>query len=250
VLNNTTFRGGGIWYHSEPQRANGTEQGQPTYGAHLPIVQRGPVPWLTIDQIGHEKSIRLDVHCQSLADLAEVYYCENWDFPSPLLIDAQGFAGYRAVSSLAELRRDLVYTLTVVRPGRLSMPFRAISQTELEILQPLQPGETVEVWYDELLGEDVLGPPLRTEPLLQRRVDRFPISAQQVRLGRPRLRLSGQPANESLFVGRAGELPPLVRVTGSWKDVQPFEAEQVPVSTRCSACRRWRTRWCWRTICR
>lgn len=271
VLNNTTFRGGGIWYHSEPQRANSTQQGQPTYGPNLPVVQRGPVRWLTIGRIGHEKSIRLDVRWQSLADRAEVYYCENWDFPSPLLIDAQGFAGYRAVSSLTELqrgcyfhdpaarrlylrqtdgspprsaeapsphipqteqvRRDLVYTLTVVRPGRLSIPFRAISKTELEILEPLQSGETVEVWYDELLGEDVLGPPLTTQPLLQRRVDRFPISAQLLTLGRPRLRLSGQPADDRLFVGRAGELPPLARVTGSWKDVRPFEAEVIPGSS-------------------
>ena len=281
VLNNTTFRGGGIWYHSEPERANSTEQGQPTYGPPRPIVERGPVPWLTIDQIGHEKSIRLDVRWLPLADHAEVFYCENWDFPSPLLIDAQGVAAYRAVSSLAELqrgcyfhdpsarrlylrqtdgsspqstavpaphipqteqvRRDLVYTLTVVRPGRLSIPYQAISRTELEVLEPLQPGETVEVWYYESpsRGREGAGPtghPAETPPLvlpslaqsLARRVERFPISAGLLKLGRPRLRLSGVPVDERLFVGRAGEQPPLVRVTGSWKDVRPFEAELLP----------------------
>ena len=46
-----------------------------------------------------------------------------------------------------EVRRDLVYTLTVVRPGRLSIPYQALSKTELEILEPLRPGETVEVRY-------------------------------------------------------------------------------------------------------
>ncbi len=123
------------------------------------------------------------------------------------------------------MRRDLVYTLTVVRPGRLSIPYRTISQTELEILEPLQPGQTVEVWYYERPA-GAAGPPLPAE--LQRRVDRFPISAQLLTRGRPRLRLSGQPADERLFVGRAGDQPPLVRVTGSWKDVQPFEAELIP----------------------
>ena len=253
VINNTTFRGGGIWYHSEPERANSTEQGQPTYGPSFPIIQRGPVPWLSIDQIGHEKSIRLDVRWLPLADRAEVYYCENWDFPSPLLIDAQGFAAYRPASGLADLqrgcyfhdpaarrlylrqtdgspprsalvpaphipqteevRRDLVYTLTVVRPGRLSIPYQSLSKTELEILEPLRPGETVEVRYYEAAGP---------------RVDRFPISAAMLTRGRPRLRLNGQPADARLFVGRAGDQPPLVRVTGSWKDVQPFEAELIP----------------------
>lgn len=268
VLNNTTFRGGGIWFHSEPERANSTEQGQPTYGPSFPLVQRGPVPWLTIDQIGHEKSIRLDVRWQPVADRAEAFFCENWDFASPLLIDAQGFAGYRAVTSLAELqrgcyyhdsaarrlylrqtdgtppasaavpaphipqseevRRDLVYTLTVVRPGRLSLPYRAISKTELEILEPLQPGDTVEVWYQEPAKAAGQSPPLQATSAVQRRVERFPISAQRLTRGRPRLRLSGQPADEQLFVGRAGELPPLVRVTSSWKDVRPFEAELIP----------------------
>ena len=36
VFNNTTFRGGGIWFHSEPERANATEQGQPTLRPELP----------------------------------------------------------------------------------------------------------------------------------------------------------------------------------------------------------------------
>lgn len=83
-------------------------------------------------------------------------------------------------------RRDLIYTLTVVRPGRLSIPYRMISHTELEILESLQPGETVEVWYDELAREDVLGPPLEFAPLLLRRVERFPITAQMLTHGRPR----------------------------------------------------------------
>ena len=50
-------------------------------------------------------------------------------------------------------------------------------------------------------------------------------------IGRPRLRLSGQPADERLFVGLAGQRPPLVRVTGSWTDVRPFEAELIPGGT-------------------
>ena len=126
------------------------------------------------------------------------------------------------------MRRDLVYTLTVVRPGRLSLPYRAISKTELEILEPLRPGETVEVWYYEPTGPDGRRPPLRDRDRATRRVERFPISAELLTLGRPRLRLAGQPADERLFVGRAGEPPPLVRVTGSWKDVRPFEAELIP----------------------
>ena len=37
------------------------------------------------------------------------------------------------------VRRDLIYTLTVVRPGRLSIPYQPLSKTELEIIGPLAP---------------------------------------------------------------------------------------------------------------
>jgi len=253
VLNNTTFRGGGIWFHSEPERANATEQGAPTYGPSFPLLRRGPVPWLSIDPIRHEKGISLDVRWIALKDQAEVYYCENWDQPSPMLIDAKGFASYRAVGEPAQMargtyfhdaasrrlyvrladgspprsasvapphipqteqvRRDLVYTLTVVRPGRLSIPFRALSKTELEIIEPLRPGQAVEVLYHDARG---------------RQAEKFPISAAMLALGRPRVRLSGQPAGDRLFVGLEGQRPPLVRVTGSWTDVTPFDAELIP----------------------
>jgi hypothetical protein len=256
VLNNTAFRGGYIWFHSEPERANGNEQGQPTYGPSFPVVQRGRVPWLQIDQIGHEKGSTLSVRWAALADQPEVFYCENWDFPTPLLIDAARFVSYRAVGGVAELqrgsyyhdsaarrlyvrpadgkplvaanmaapfipqtesvRRDLVYTLTVVRPGRLSLPHRALSKTELEILEPLQPGETVAVVYFDARG---------------RQTETLPITAAMLTAGRPRLRLAGQPVDERLSVHRAGDRPPLVRVTGSWNDVRPFEAELIPGGT-------------------
>jgi hypothetical protein len=256
VLNNSTFRGGYIWFHSEPERANGDEQGQPTYGPNFPVVERGRVPWLRIDPIGHEKGGTLSVRWLALTDQPEVYYCENWDFPTPLLIDAARFAAYRAVGGAAELqrgcyyhdpearrlyvrpadgqplvsanlaapfipqteavRRDLVYILTVVRPGRLSLPYRTLSKIELEILEPLPAGETVAVTYFDARG---------------RQMETFPLTAGMLALGRPRLRLTGQPTDERLFIGRAGELPPLVRVTGSWNDVQPFEVELIPGST-------------------
>ncbi len=253
AINNTTFRGGGIWFHSEPERANATEQGAPCYGPSFPLVRRGPVPWLTIEPLRHEKGISLDVRWITLKDQPEVYYCENWDQPSPMLIDAKGFASYRAVGSLTEMgrgtyyhdpaarrlylrladgsspqsaavppphipqteevRRDLVYTLTVIRPGRLSIPHRMISKTELEVLEPLRTGQSVEVLYYDSNG---------------RRVERFAISAEILTQGRPRLRLSREPADGRLFVGLEGERPPLVRVTGTWTDVRPFEAELVP----------------------
>jgi hypothetical protein len=253
ALNNTTFRGGGIWFHSEPERANATEQGAPCYGPSFPLVRRGPVPWLAIEPLRHEKGISLGVRWLALKEQPEVYYCEEWDQPSPMLIDAKGFASYRAVGSLTEMargtyhhdpaarrlylrladgspprsaavtpphipqseevRRDLVYTLTVIRPGRLSIPHRMLSKTELEILDPLRPGQAVEVVYYDAGG---------------RRVERFAMSAEILTQGQPRLRLSKGPADERLFVGLEGERPPLVRVTGSWTDVRPFEAELVP----------------------
>ena len=81
------------------------------------------------------------------------------------------------------------------------------------MIEPLQAGQSVEVWYYGARG---------------RQVERFPITAAMLTIGRPRLRLGGQPADERLFVGLAGQRPPLVRVTGSWTDVRPFEAEIIP----------------------
>jgi len=253
VINNTSFRGGGILYDSEPGRANAASQGAPCYGPSFPLAQRGRVPWLSIGDLAHERGVSLDVRWLPLADHQEIYYCENWDFPTPMLIDAKGLASYRPVGSVAEMtrgtyfydpaarrlylrrtggsrprsaavpsphipqtdavRRDLVYTLTVVRPGRLSVPCRAVSKTELELLEPPAAGRPVEVWYWDAGG---------------RRVERFPITAAMLALGRPRLRLGGRPADDRLFVGCDGQRPPLVRVTGSWNDVRPFETELVP----------------------
>ncbi len=61
VINNTSFRGGGLWFDSEPQRANATEQGPPCYGETFPVTRRGQVPWMTIDNLGNEKGISLNV---------------------------------------------------------------------------------------------------------------------------------------------------------------------------------------------
>ena len=114
------------------------------------------------------------------------------------------------------IRRALVYTLTVVRPGRLSLPYRALSKTEFELLQPPPAGQSVEISYYDARG---------------RQVERFPIPAAMLTAGLPRLRLTGKPADARLFVGLEGERPPLVRVTGSGSDVQPFEVELLPGSS-------------------
>ena len=45
------------------------------------------------------------------------------------------------------VRRDLMYTLTVTRAGRLSIPFRLAAPGELEILEPVKPGQTVRAIY-------------------------------------------------------------------------------------------------------
>ncbi len=48
VLNNATFRGGGIWFHSEPERSNAANwHGAPCYGPSFPMTERGQVPWLS-----------------------------------------------------------------------------------------------------------------------------------------------------------------------------------------------------------
>ena len=256
VLNNTTFRGGGIWFHSEPERCNATNwHGTPCYGPSFPMTERGQVPWLSHgDPTG--QGVGLGVRWLPLADRPEVFYCENWDLPSPLLIDAKAFASYRSVGSVAELargtyfhdvgarrlylcqtdgsppgsmslptppipqaepiRRDLIYTLTVVRPGRLSLPYRALGKTEFEILEPPPADQSIEITYYDARG---------------RRAERFPVTAAMISTGRPRLRLAGKPADERLFIGLAGERPPLVRVTGSGSDVRPFEAELLPGSS-------------------
>ena len=100
VFNNTTFRGGGIWFHSEPQRTNIPGQGQPTYGPSFPVEAQGPVRWLWFGQLDE---------------------------------------GRLRITQTEQVRRDMVYTLTVLRPGRLSLPHRFLSETELEILAKSQP---------------------------------------------------------------------------------------------------------------
>jgi hypothetical protein len=257
VLNNTAFRGGGVWFHSEAERSNAANwHGTPCYGPSFPMTERGQVPWLSHGDPAGGGGVGLGVRWLPLADRPEVYYCENWDLPSPLLIDAKGFASYRSVGTVAELtrgsyfhdagsrrlylrqsdgspprsmalptppipqgeaiRRDLIYTLTVVRPGRLSLPYRALSKSEFEILEPPPAGQSIEITYCDARG---------------RQVERFPVTAAMLAVGLPRLRLAGRPADERLFIGLAGERPPLVRVTGSWTDVRPFEAELLPGSS-------------------
>ena len=255
VLNNTTFRGGGIWFLSSPQRTNLPGQAQPTYGPSFPVTAQGPVPWLAFGRI-EEGKFHLAVEWLPLAGREEVYYCENWDLPTPLLVDAQGFQDLTAVAGVAAIRRgtyhhdaqarrlyvrladgsppratplaelrivqtdharrDMVYTLTVVRPGRLSLPHRFLPQSGLEILAPVRPGQVVEVWYDDDNGQ---------------RKATFPISARMLSVGRARLRLPDIRAGGPIFVALAGEKPPLVRVTASHGDVRPFETELIPGAT-------------------
>ena len=265
VISNTAFRGGGLWFDSEPQRANATEQGQPCYGPTFPTVRRGPVRWLSNSELGHETGLNLTVQWLPVPDHPEVYYCENWTFATPMLIDAAGFAAYTSVGSLAAMkrgtyytdtaakrlyvqtpdgkqlqsampaphipqsdavRRDLMYTLTVTRPGRLSIPYRAISPTELEITGPLKPGSTVQATYFD--DKNV------------RKQESFPVTAATVVNGPMRITLANKPADERLFVGMAGEKPPLVHVTSSQgpeprpgllNDVVPFDAELIPGSS-------------------
>ena len=47
-------------------------------------------------------------------------------------------------------------------------------------------------------------------------------------VGRPRLRLAASRPTSGCSSGLAGQRPPLVRVTGSWNDVRPFETELIP----------------------
>ena len=109
VFNNTTFRCGGVLVDSEPSRANTTEQGQPTYGPSFPMEARGPVPWLYVEELNFEKGISLRVTWLADPQRPEVYYCENWDFPNPMLIDARGFQSFRAASGLDDLTRGSYY---------------------------------------------------------------------------------------------------------------------------------------------
>jgi hypothetical protein len=265
VISNTAFRGGGLWFDSEPQRANATEQGQPCYGPTFPTVRRGPIRWMSNSELGHETGLNLTVQWLPAPDHPEVYYCENWTFATPMLIDAQGFAAYTSVGALAAMkrgtyytdtaakrlyvqtpdgkqlqsampaphipqsdavRRDLIYTLTVTRAGRLSMPYRVISPTELEIIEPLKPGSTVQATY--FVDKDT------------RKQEGFPVTAAAVVNGPLRIKLAAKPADDRLFVGMAGEEPPKVRVTSSQgpeprpgllNDVVPFDAELIPGSS-------------------
>ena len=255
VLNNTTFRGGGVWFLSSPQRTNVPGQGQPTYGPSFPVTSQGPVPWLAFGRI-EEGKFNLAVEWLPLSGREEVYYCENWDLPTPLLVDAKGFQDLTAVDGVVamrrgtyyhdlqarrlvvrladgspprttplselrivqtdEARRDVVYTLTVVRPGRLSLPYRFLSESELEILAPVRPDDVVEVRYDASGGREKAT---------------FPISAEMLSAGRPRLRLPRKLNGGRIFVARAGEEPPMVRVTASHGDLRPFETELIPGAT-------------------
>ncbi len=265
AINNTAFRGGGIWFDSEPTRANATEQGQPCYGETFDVLHRGRVPWMMNSELGHETGLNLAVQWLAAPDRPEVYYCENWDFATPLLIDAEGFKDYTGVSSLSAVkrgtyyhdtaakrlyvcspegkklqssmpaphipqsddpRRSLMYTLTVTRAGRLSIPFREAAPGELEILEPVKPGQTVRAIYFDDKGN--------------RKEDTVAVTAETATAGLARLKLSAKPADDRLFVGLAGEEPPKVRVTGSQgpnprpgllNDVKPFEAELMPGST-------------------
>ena len=265
VISNTGFRGGGLWFDSEPQRANATEQGQPCYGPTFPVIRRGPIRWMSNSELGHETGLNLTVQWLPAPDHPELYYCENWTFATPMLIDAAGFASYTSVGSLAAMkrgtyftdtaakrlyvqtpdgkqlqsampaphipqseavRRDLIYTLTVARAGRLSMPYRVVSPTELEIIEPLKPGATVQATY--FVDKDT------------RKQESFPVTAATVVNGPMRIKLAGKPADDRLFVGLQDELPPLVHVTGSQgpeprpgllNDVKPFDAELMPGSS-------------------
>ncbi|MBL7039439.1 MAG: right-handed parallel beta-helix repeat-containing protein [Pirellulaceae bacterium] len=174
VFNNTTFRGGGIWFDSEPQRTNIPGQGQPTYGPSFPVQAQGPIPWLWFGQLDE---------------------------------------GQLRITQTKQVRRDMVYTLTVLRPGRLSLPHRFLSKTELEILEPVHAGDAFEVRYRDASG---------------RRQIALTVTAQMLSAGRPRFRLPTAPTDPRVFVGRAGDQPPLVRVTASQGDIQPYETELVP----------------------
>ena len=195
-----------------------------------------------------------------------MYYCENWDFATPMLIDAGGFKDYTEVGGIAAMkrgtyfhdsaarrlyvrtpdghamqsgnmtsptlpqsdavRRDLIYTLTVTRGGRLSMPYRVVSPTELDITEPVHPGQSVHAIYFDDKGK--------------RKVESFLVTAEMATNGPAQIKLAAKPADDRLFVALSNEQPPVVRITSSQgpnprpgllNDVKPFETELIPGST-------------------
>ena len=253
VINNTTFRGGGVWYLSSPEPGQRHRAGPAYLRAELPVAgaRAGPLAFdrrdrprtihqprrplaaagrsargLLLRELGlsHSAVDRRPGFClvpggeqRGGADTRLYFHdpgCAAALSPpeqrQPAALGGSALAVHPADRG-SPPRPDLHAHGGAARPDL--HPLLRLSKTEVEVIEPLQAGQSVEVWYYGARG---------------RQVERFPITAAMLTIGRPRLRLGGQPADERLFVGLAGQRPPLVRVTGSWTDVRPFEAEMIP----------------------
>ena len=219
-----------LWFHSEAERSNAASwHGAPCYGATFPMTERGQVPWLSLGDPAGEGGIGLGVRWLPLADHPEIYYCENWDVGSPLLIDGKGFASYRAAGGRGgddprhvfsrracpaavhpPDRRQPAAVDGRCRPRRSPRPtpsaatwstrspwcgragsrcpYRALSKTEFELLQPPPAGQSVEISYYDARG---------------RQVERFPITAAMLAVG-PAAAAAGGQAGRRAALHRPG----------------------------------------------
>jgi len=82
---------------------------------------------------------------------------------------------------------------------------------------------------EPLSAEDVLD--VRYRDASGRRQSPLTVTAEMLSAGRPRFHLPTAPTDPRVFVARAGDQPPLVRVTASQGDVQPYETELMPGAT-------------------